>query len=116
MNCVKCGRETAEEQIFCEVCLREMEDYPVKPGTAVLIPNRNPEEPVKKAKAKKKKVLTLSEQTLQLKRKVLRLRILVAVLLLVCGALFFLIDRLQGELDRQFLPGQNYQTEETYSP
>ena len=42
MNCVKCGREIPEDQVFCEICLTEMENYPVKPGTAVHIPPRLP--------------------------------------------------------------------------
>ena len=32
MNCMKCGRETAEDQVFCAGCLEEMErtgDYEV---------------------------------------------------------------------------------------
>ena len=116
MNCVKCGRETAEEQVFCDVCLGEMEDYPVKPGTAVLIPNRNQEGPVKKVKTRRRPIRTLSEQLLHLKKVVLRLRILVAVLLLICGALFFLVDRMWGDLNDQSLPGQNYQTEEISAP
>ena len=116
MNCVKCGRETTEEQVFCGVCLREMEDYPVKPGTAVLIPKRERETPPKKTKVRRRPVRTLPEQVLHLKKKVLRLRILAAVLLLLCGALCFLVGRLWDGVDIQPLPGQNYQTEETHSP
>ena len=36
MRCLKCGRET--EQTFCEKCRAEMEKYPIKPGTIVLLP------------------------------------------------------------------------------
>lgn len=36
MKCLKCGRET--DQTFCEACRAEMEKYPVKPGTIVLLP------------------------------------------------------------------------------
>jgi len=107
MNCVKCGRETAEERVFCDVCLSEMEEYPVKPGTAIHIPARNPEE-VRKPQPKKKPVRTLSEQVLRLKKKVLRLRILVVLLLLICGALGFAVAQAVMELDFQRLLGQNY--------
>ena len=41
MNCLRCGRETPNEQIFCERCLENMKKYPVKTGTAVHLPDRN---------------------------------------------------------------------------
>ena len=113
MNCIKCGREIGEDQVFCEVCLGEMENYPVKPGTAVHIPARPAEDEAKKSQSRKKPVPTLSEQVLRLKRKVLRLRIFVVLLLLVCGALCFVVSRAVMELDFQRLLGQNYHTIET---
>lgn len=108
MNCVRCGRETVEDQVFCDLCLGEMEAYPVKPGTAVHIPARTPQDDMKKAQTKKKTPLTPSEQVLRLKRKVLRLRILLALMLLICGGLCFVISRAVVELDFQRLLGQNY--------
>ena len=39
MNCVKCGKETTENNVFCPDCLAQMADYPVKPGTPVTIPD-----------------------------------------------------------------------------
>ena len=113
MNCVKCGRETTEERVFCDECLRGMEEYPVKPGTAVHIPSRTEAEETRKAQPKRRSVRTLSEQVLRLKKKVLRLRVLAAVLLLVCGALCFIIGRMTGRVNIQPLPGQNYHTQET---
>ena len=40
MQCIKCGRETADKHVFCEACLAAMEQNPVKPGTPVVIPKR----------------------------------------------------------------------------
>ena len=40
MNCIKCGRETMGEDVFCQDCLLEMQKYPVQPGTVVLLPRR----------------------------------------------------------------------------
>ena len=40
MNCYRCGRETVNEQVFCEKCLKTMQKYPIKPGTAVQLPDR----------------------------------------------------------------------------
>ena len=117
MNCVKCGRETTEGRVFCDLCLEAMEKYPVDPRTAVYIPRRTEEEP-KKTAQRKKPVLTPSEQVLRLKRKLLRTRIALAALLLLCGALCFVVGRTVQELDFQRLLGQNYQTVEqpTASP
>lgn len=113
MNCVKCGREITEERVFCDECLRGMEDYPVKPGTAVHIPKRDPAEELKKPQPRRRPVRTLSEQVLRLKKKVLRLRILAVVLLLICGALCFAIGKITGRVNIQPLLGQNYHTAET---
>lgn len=113
MNCIKCGRETAEDQVFCEFCLEVMEKYPVKPGTAVHIPARTVETETKKNQPRKKPALSPSEQVLRLKKKLLRARIALAVLLLLCGGLCFVIGRTVQELDFQRLLGQNYSTAET---
>ena len=110
MNCVKCGRDIGEDQVFCGTCLEEMEQYPVKPGTAIHIPSRKEWEEVKKSSQKKRPIVPLPEQVLRLKKKVLRLRIAVIVLLLLCGSLCFLIGRTVMELDIQRLLGQNYNT------
>lgn len=109
MNCVKCGREIEEDQVFCQNCLEEMSLYPVKPGTAIHIPSHKHEEEFKKI-SPRRKLLTPSEQNLKLRKKVLRLRILVILLVLVCGALGYVVARTVEELDFQRLLGQNYST------
>ena len=38
MNCLKCGRELREGQVFCDTCLESMEKEPIKINTPVLIP------------------------------------------------------------------------------
>ena len=40
MNCLKCGNETSNHQIFCDGCLEIMQRYPIKPGTAIHLPHR----------------------------------------------------------------------------
>lgn len=40
MTCLRCGRKTDENQIFCQECLEVMEKQPVKPDTPIQIPNR----------------------------------------------------------------------------
>ena len=110
MNCVKCGREIPEDQVFCETCLAEMEKYPVKPGTAVHIPARSPQEAPKKP-VKRKHIPTAEELLLKTRKKLRRTRILAVILLLICAALSFLMALAALELDFQRLLGQNYRTE-----
>ena len=112
MNCVKCGREIGEDQVFCELCLAEMEHYPVKPGTAIHIPTRTTQVETKK-QPKRKPLLTPAEQILRLRKKVQGLRIVVTMLLLLCGLLCFLFGRMAMELDFQRLLGQNFRTEQS---
>ena len=38
MNCMRCGRELREGQVFCDICLESMEKEPIKINTPVLIP------------------------------------------------------------------------------
>lgn len=40
MNCIRCSKETEENQVFCNECLKDMERHPVKPGTPIQLPNR----------------------------------------------------------------------------
>ena len=110
MNCLKCGRETAEGQVFCKECLAVMEKYPVKPGTAVLLPKREPAPTVKKVRWKP--APTREEQVTKLRRQNHRLiAVLCVVAVLLCvGGYFtgrYLLER------RAPRPGQNYSTVET---
>ena len=112
MHCVKCGREIEEGQVFCPVCLGNMESYPVKPGTVVLIP-RHPEEELEKKAQPRKRILTQEEQITRLKRKVTGLRIGLVVMLLACGLLCIAVGWAFTELDFYRFMGKNYNTVET---
>lgn len=109
MNCMKCGREIEEGQVFCPDCLEEMEKHPVKPGTAVLLPRPRPVSPVKKAYAKWRQPPAPEEMVVRLKKR-LRILLLVWLLTLVLLAMFAyptVRDFLEQET---LLPGQNYTT------
>lgn len=41
MSCMRCGKETDENQVFCAECLADMERHPVKPGTPIQLPSRS---------------------------------------------------------------------------
>lgn len=49
MQCLKCGKKTADRQVFCDECLSVMQDYPVKPGIPVHLPKREPRTAEKKS-------------------------------------------------------------------
>lgn len=49
MNCLRCGKEIENEQVFCETCLADMEQQPVKPGTPIHLPRRDSRVNVKRA-------------------------------------------------------------------
>ena len=70
MRCLKCGRDIADEQVFCEDCQTVMAQYPVKPGTPIQLPPRHIEPAAKKKPAKKKKVLKPEEQVLKLRHSI----------------------------------------------
>ena len=42
MNCMKCGREVDEGQVFCGECVASMEHEPINMNTPVLIPVQPP--------------------------------------------------------------------------
>lgn len=108
MNCMKCGRETAEDQIFCDLCLEEMERYPVRPGTVILLPRRRTEAAPRKPVSRRKQTLSPEEQIRTLKKLSRRLAAAVIVLLALLAATsyFAVLHLLEG--DSTFLPGQNY--------
>lgn len=106
MNCMKCGRETPSEQVFCDDCLAEMEKYPVKPGTVVLLPRRR--DPSAAKKTVKRRAVPLEDQVKLLKKRVKNLTIALAVcLLLLALGIAYMVDHLSKT---HFKPGQNYNT------
>lgn len=80
MNCMKCGVEVPEKQVFCDHCLELMQQYPVKPDAHIHLPKRaSAVEPPKKP-GKKKRTLTPEEIISSLKLRILRLRFVVVIL------------------------------------
>ena len=107
MNCMKCGREM-KEGVFCDACLAEMENYPVKPGTVVHLPRKTQTAAVKKPAPRKKPYQNPEEQVNALRKLVFRLSAALAVCIaLLIGAGYFTVIHLL-ETKPTFLPGQNY--------
>ena len=104
MGCMRCGRDVPGEQAFCEDCLLEMEIYPVKPGTAVMLPKRKETPPVRKQP--RRKTLSPEEQIRHLKHKARNLTI--ALLLALLLAALLAVPAWEHLMEDNFLPGQNY--------
>ena len=90
MFCLKCGKETGSEQVFCNHCLESMEKYPVKPGARIHLPNRDAlaaKRPARRPRAPS------AEDTIRVLRRKNRLMafcvILLSLLLIVCAYLLF---------------------------
>ncbi len=81
VNCLKCGREIEEGQVFCNDCLVQMAKYPVKPGTAVQLPSRGSAAVSKKVHSRRRTKAAPEEQLKALKK---RIRILSALLSVWC--------------------------------
>lgn len=106
MNCLKCGREIEEGQVFCNDCLVQMAKYPVKPGTAVQLPSRGSTAVSKKVHSRRRTKAAPEEQLKALK---VRVRVL-SVLLAVCVVLLIVLSvvTLRYMSANRLLPGQNY--------
>ena len=104
MNCMKCGRETLDENVFCQDCLLEMEKYPVLPETVVLLPRRRESYVLKKIQ--KRHVPTVEEQILFLRKLVKILLILVVVC--IAAIVLMIKPTMHYVLDEHVEIGQNY--------
>ncbi len=109
MHCMKCGKEIPEKQAFCESCLAVMAQFPVKPGTPVLLPHRPYIAPVKKA-SPRKKPLSPEERLKRAKKVIHWLSVALAVTVfafILSAALLF--DTISAKSDTHEI-GQNYST------
>ena len=109
MACLRCGNKTAERQAFCDNCQEQMQKHPVKPGTAIHLPQREAVRPEKKPPVRHREP-TAAEQIDHL-RKMVRWLIgmiaLLAVLLLLTAGM--LLHTLQKETPTGII-GRNYTT------
>ena len=109
MQCMKCGRDTEAEQVFCESCREIMAKYPVKPNVVVQIPHR-PEQTQKKQAVRRRATVSLEEQVTRLRRTVALLILLVILLVGAVAAVAGLASDLYKKSEDKVLPGQNYVT------
>ena len=106
MKCLKCGRET--DQTFCQACRKEMERYPVKPGTIVQLPKDRSAAYIRRS-TNWRAMVPPEEQIEKQKRTIRRLGSAVAALLVLLVGLGFVIVQLLRHPGQTPL-GQNYST------
>lgn len=108
MYCLKCGNETGNDQVFCAHCLDVMERYPVKPGTSVHLPRRNPASAQKKQS--RRRAYSPEEQIVRLRVSVRTLTALLCAAILALGISVWLNLRPKTAEETTPVPsiGQNY--------
>ena len=109
MGCLKCGAETDSGQVFCRACLEDMQQYPVKPDTAIQLPRRD-EQHAEKAQAIRREP-TAKEQVVRLRTAIKWLLAVIALLsVLLCLTGVLLIHTLNTQPADNNL-GKNYTTD-----
>ncbi len=110
MYCLRCGRDTTGDHIFCDSCQQDMALYPVRPGTHVHLPKPKDPLPAKK-RSKKKRPATPEEQIVQLRKSLRRTRaVLAAAVLLLAlagGLLVYEAEMIDSNI------GKNYAVDTT---
>ena len=111
MYCMKCGKETENEQVFCKHCLEVMDKYPIKPGTHVHLIHRNEIPAVKKQS--RRRSLPVEEQIVHYKVLVRTLVALLAAVSVVLGIFVGLHFQQQTPAAEEVPIGQNYTVDPT---
>ena len=114
MKCMRCGRDTTEQQVFCDDCQADMARHPVKPDVAVYLPVRKPSEPQRKQNRHHKKELSAEELVPILRSRIWILSAAVVILTLMLGAAAAGVWFANNPNTEKDIPniGQNYQTVE----
>lgn len=104
MNCIKCGREIDEQNVFCPGCLEDMARYPVAPETVVQLPQQQ-----KHHKKAPRKHTPTAEELLKRARNQIGWMYVIMVLIIFMTVVFaFIAFDLQNKYDFSNILGQNY--------
>lgn len=111
MNCLKCGKEIPLGRVFCDGCQQDMDNFPVDPGTPVVIPPR----PESRAEQRRKR--RGYADTIRTYQKLIRwlCAALAVTLLIVCvlaGCLYYTFNKYN---DKNII-GKNYTAIESSEP
>ena len=83
MYCMKCGRDTTEEHIFCDSCLEIMDRYPVRSDVAISLPHRDTDQAFRRPS--RKRSLSPEEQVVHLRKSLRRIKAFAAIVFLLLG-------------------------------
>ena len=116
MQCMKCGRDLEEGDVFCQECRTVMEKYPVKPGTVVQLPHRPEYNAVKKQQPTRRKMLPPEEQVQLLKKLSRRLGVALILTVLIAAVAGYVAVTQYIENQSKQAIGQNYSAVSTEAP
>ena len=116
MQCMKCGRDLEDGDVFCWECRKVMEKYPVKPGTVVQLPHRPEYNPVKKQQPPRRKTLPPEEQVQLLKKLSRRLGVALILTILIAAVAGYVAVTQYIENQSKQAIGQNYSVSSTEAP
>lgn len=109
MRCLRCGKETETESVFCEECLTDMEKHPVSPGTPVILPVHTPQA----AKAAPVRRRRPEDEIKLLRKRLHRVSILLAAAVAIAALLGLLLFQQSRNKNDSGPIGQNYSTTDT---
>ena len=112
MKCMRCARETAPQQVFCNACLENMARYPVRSDTPIYLPVRKPKEAPKKKSRRFRRERTAEEMVMILRKRVKVLTAITVILVMMLSAAtagVWLAKRQGADLSIPNI-GQNFKT------
>ena len=86
MKCMRCARETAPQQVFCNACLEDMARYPVRSDTPIYLPVRKPKDAPRKKSRRFRRERTAEEMVMILRKRVKVLTALTVILVMMLSA------------------------------
>ena len=86
MHCLRCGRETENQQVFCKACLEYMSLHPVKSDTPIYIPSRKEKETPRRQHHWHRKERTAEEMVVILRKRVKFLAAVSLILFMMLSA------------------------------
>ena len=86
MKCMRCARETAPQQVFCNACLEDMARHPVRSDTPIYLPVRKPKETPRKKSRRFRRERTAEEMVMILRKRVKVLTAITVILVMMLSA------------------------------
>lgn len=110
MNCMKCGRETKSDAVFCQDCLEHMERHPVPEHMLAYVPSEKDRAAAAKKHTTPHIVASAEDQVKRLKREGDMLRLMVILFALLSMFLGIVSMETLNELKLSQFIGKNYTT------